>query len=147
MIMDLRNQDLRNTDYTQTDTSGWIFAHANIELCKFHNCVGTNFVGACGAAIFTGADITGATFEKADESVLASLVGAIWNGQTITRVSGWLTQAGYWCFATDQFVQCGCLQKTFSEWDRICSTPDSIQELNQGITEPALLVDTEFAFK
>ena len=146
--MDYFATDLTGMDLSQTDLTGENLAHCTLTGCTFGRCVGTNFVCTQGENInFTGADITNTTFEKASESVLQCLTNAVWNGVTVVSISPWLVTNGYWCFATNAFVQCGCMQKTFTEWDRICATSDSIQELNQNVTEPVLLVDLAFALQ
>lgn len=123
-------KDLTGADFSDIDLSGESLAHSTLTDCQFGNCEGTNFVCTHGERInFTDANISGATFEKADESVLRCLVGAVWNGIEITQVSGWLVTEGYWAYATNAYVQCGCMVRTIQEWCRICQNMETIQEL------------------
>lgn len=129
--MDLAKQDLSQCDFSSDDLSGQSLGHSTITGCRFGDCRGANFVCTHGESIdFRGADITGATFEKADESVLKCLVGARWNGIEITHVSGWIVQSYYWSFATNAFVQCGCMTKTLQDWQQICQDIESIRVLH-----------------
>lgn len=133
--MDLARTDLTGISFRSIDLSGGNLAHSTLTGCRFSRCVGTNFVCAHGEQIdFRDADITGSTFERADESVLACLVGATWRGIEITHVSGWITRdpasVGYWCFATNAFVQCGCMQRTLAEWQVICRDEHTITVLH-----------------
>lgn len=126
-----KSVDLTDTDFRGTDLSGQVLAHSNLTNCKFGNCAGANFVHAKGENLsFEGSDITGSTFERADESVLRCLIGAVWNGQTVTHVSDWITKDHYWCFATNAFVQCGCMQKTLEKWQTICKDEKTIEVLH-----------------
>ncbi len=131
--MDLRRQNIAGADYTLTDVSGWIFAHCDLTGCKFGKAVGANFTMCDGENIdFSRSDLSGSTFEKSSESVLQCLVGATWNGQTVSRISNWLVQSNpYWCFATDVFVQIGCMQKTWAQWLDIGTSRESLSVLHE----------------
>ncbi|CAB4177886.1 Pentapeptide repeat [uncultured Caudovirales phage] len=121
------HSDLSGTDFSQVDLSGQSLAHSTITGCRFGDCRGARFICSRGGDVdFRGADISGASFEKAYESVLSSLVGATWNGVGITHVSGWLVTDGYWAFVTNAFVQIGCMQKTISEWQAIGATREAL---------------------
>lgn len=125
--MDYRQADLTGMDLRSVDLTGVNVSHSLIEGTQFGVCVGANFVYTKGSPIFAGADISDTTFEKAEPSVLAALVGATWHGVTITRQSGWLTAEGlYWCFVTNAFVQIGCMQKTLLEWQTIGATREAL---------------------
>lgn len=126
-----RGQNLSGIDFTQIDLSDEVLAHSTLTNCKFGKCVGTNFGSCHGEKIdFSRSDLTGSTFNKADQSVIDCLFGAVWNGVTINRVSPWLiTQNPWWTFATNAFVSIGCLVMPLPEWQRICRTPESVQEL------------------
>ena len=87
---------------------------------------------------FHGADITGATFERADATVLSCLIGARWNGREITHVSGWITRHaedadrfGYWSFATNAFVTIGCMTRPLAEWEAIGQDLDTLRVLHE----------------
>lgn len=122
-----RGTDLSGMDLRSVDLTGVNVSHSIIEGTQFGVCVGANFVYAKGNPIFTGADISDTTFEMAEASVLAALVGATWHGVTITQQSGWLTIEGlYWCFSTNAFVQIGCMQKTLEEWQTIGATREAL---------------------
>jgi len=124
--VDLSGQDLREVDLTAANVS-----HSMLNGTQFGVCVGANFVCCKGSPIFVGADISDTTFEKAEPSVLAALVGATWHGVFITRQSGWLTTAGlYGCFATNVFVQIGCMQKTLDAWEAIGQDDETIKALH-----------------
>lgn len=125
-----KQKDLTGSDFRGVPLSGQVLAHSTLTDCQFGNCEGVNFVCTHGERInFAGAKIGGATFEKADESVLRCLVGAVWNGVEITAVSGWLVTEGYWSYVTNAYVQCGCMVRQISEWIRICETMETITEL------------------
>lgn len=131
MSTSLARVDLTGSDFRSTDLSGESLAHSTITRCRFGRCVGANFACAHGSGVdFRGADITGATFEKADESVLACLIGAHWRGQDITHASGWIAQSVYWCFATSAFVQIGCMTRTLAEWEAIGQNLDTLRVLH-----------------
>lgn len=121
-------KDLTGTDFSGVDLSGKSLAHSTLTDCRFGNCEGVNFVCTHGERVnFTGVNISGATFEKADESVLRCLIGAVWNGAEITHVSGWITSSGlYWSFCTNAFVQIGCMQRTIEEWQAIGATRETL---------------------
>lgn len=122
-----KQADLTGTDFRAIDLSGQNLSHSNLTGCRFGRCVGANFVCTTGTEIdFVGADISRTFFEQAHESVLARLVGATWNGATVTHVSGWLTQDFYWCFVTNAFVQIGCMQKPLDEWRAIGESRESL---------------------
>lgn len=116
--------DLTGSDFRSIDLSGESLAHSTITGCRFGVCRGANFVFSHGTGIdFRGSDITGTSFEKADETVLSSLIGAIWNGTEVTHISGWLVSSGlYWSYVTNAFVQIGCMQRTIKDWQAIGAT-------------------------
>jgi hypothetical protein len=125
--------DLTGSDFREIDLAGKNLAHSTLTGCRFRIVRGVNFNCSRGTEIdFQTADITGATFEKTDESVLQCLVGAEWNGIPITGVSGWIThQDGeYWCFCTNAFVQIGCMVRTLAEWETIGTDEESIKALH-----------------
>jgi len=127
---DLRLHDLRGKDLSAIDTTGYIVAHGRLDGCKFKTCKNMNFVGSSGSINLTGIDITGATFWKADQTVLDSLIGAVWNGVTITHVSHWLVKDdGSMAFCTNAFCQFGCMTKTISEWKAIGTDINTIRAL------------------
>lgn len=130
MLSTYSHTDLTGSDFRSTDLSGESLAHSTITGCRFGVCRGANFVCSHGAGIdFRGADITGTSFEKADESVLLSLIGAFWNQSEVKHVSGWLTPFGlYWSFVTNAFVQIGCMQRTIDEWQTIGVTREALGE-------------------
>jgi hypothetical protein len=122
--------DLSGTDFSSVDLSGESLVHSDISGCKFGVCRGTKFICSRGSgADFRGADITGASFEKAEEAVLTSLVGAIWSNTEVKHVSGWLTSSGlYWSFCTNAFIQIGCMQRTIEEWQTIGASREALGE-------------------
>lgn len=137
-MLDLSKLNLTNRSFAGESLAGSSFAHATIDSVDFSGAdlAGSNFVLCKGSANFQGANITGCTFERAEESVLRSLVGATWNGQEITHVSGWIVRGFYWSFASSAFVQCGCMTKTLQEWETICQDLDSIRVLHDE--QPAI---------
>jgi hypothetical protein len=138
-MSDLARTDISGTDFREIDLSGKSVAHSTLTGCRFGVCRGTNFGCAHGSGVdFRGSDITGATFEKADESILACLIGAHWRGQEITHVSGWIAQSFYWCFATSAFVQIGCMTRSLQEWEEIGRDLDSLKILHDEQPKIAL---------
>lgn len=140
--MDLSGMDLSGVDLTDDSA-----AHAVITNTIFGKCTRANFACTRGAnANFRGVDITDSKFEKAEYTVLQSLVGALWRGIEITKVSDWIIQDkqedGYWCFVTNAFVQCGCMQKTLQEWQEICQNMETIKALR--LDEPRLNLEIAF---
>lgn len=129
-MLDYSKRNLSMIDFRSISLSGGSVAHSLLDGCRFGDCVGANFACAKGRPFFKGADVTDTTFEKAAQTVLDALPGAFWRGIEITCVSSWLVQDGYWCFCTNAFVQCGCMQKTLGEWQTIGSTPESIRALH-----------------
>lgn len=125
--------DLTGTDFRDIDLSWKDLSHSNLTGCRFGTVRGVNFNCATGNDIdFQGADISGARFEKVAKTVLDNLIGAVWNGVTITGVSGWIVseEDEYWCCATNAFVQCGCMTKTLADWKAICKDEESIKALH-----------------
>ncbi len=127
--------DLSGMDLSGVDLSNESAAHSNIEGTIFGKCTNTNFVCCKGAGNFENVDVTGCLLERSATETIRSLVGALWRGQRINKVSDWITQddndVGYWCFCTDQFVQCGCLQRTLAEWEVIGENEQTIETLKQ----------------
>jgi len=117
------SSDLTGMDFRaqEIDLSGQSLANSILTGCKFYRCNGTQFFRCTGSDCdFSGVDISGANFDKAEAGIIASLVGAEWNGQTITKVSPWLSQEHpRWCFCTNAFVSVGCMVKTLAEWEAI----------------------------
>lgn len=131
--MSFKKQDLTDRDFSHQLLVGEVFSHSVLTRANFQNAdlAGANFVYSLGRdSDFRDANITHASFEGAAETVLLSLVGARWKGIEITHVSGWIADGIYLAFATNAFVQCGCMQKTFAEWESICRDLDSIQVLH-----------------
>lgn len=140
-------------DYSKADLTGMVFVAQSLQGSTFaySNLTNVMFAGAdlrranfsCtyGAGInFNGADVTYTKFERATETVLQSLVGAVWRDKLIGAVSGWIIEptfnqdgsyhSGYHVFCTDVFVQCGCMQRTLEEWEDICQNEETIKALH-----------------
>jgi|SRR6185437_14537913 len=123
--------DLSGLDLSTVDVRGIDLSHAVLANCKLPaNCRSVKLVCARGPLSLSGHDISGANFEKMDlESI--DLIGAIWNATIINQVSGWIIRDGYWAFATNAFVQIGCMTKTMAEWETIGGTRESLMVLHQ----------------
>lgn len=141
-MINYKSMDLSGKDFTKIDLTDKNLSHSDLSGCKFGKCIGTNFVHSYGAGVdFTDADITNSTFEKS--TIIGDLIGASWRGVKITTVTDWLTKKDYWCFRTNAFVQCGCMQKTLEDWIAICQNKETIATL--GLEQPGINLD--FAFK
>lgn len=126
------NTDLSGSNFLNVDLSGQSLAHSDITDCQFGNCQGANFNCCKGERVnFQGANISDTFFEQATYSVISCLRGAFWHDVEITHVSEWITSSGlYWCFATNAFVQIGCMQKTLEAWKAIGQDLESLAVLH-----------------
>lgn len=124
---DLTGRDFREEFIDLSDCS---LAKSIITGCRFLKCTRTQFFGCIGRGIdFAGVDVTNANFDKSDSGVILSLVGSVWNGVEITKVSDWLSkESPRWCFVTNAFVNIGCLQKTIEEWEAIGASRQSLED-------------------
>lgn len=64
----VRKKLIQGIDFTSFDMSDAILAHCDLTGCKFGKCLRTNFVFSHGINLnFSKADVTGSTFEEAEE--------------------------------------------------------------------------------
>ena len=105
-------------DFTGCNLHKFIIRQSNIDGCVFNNadCSNATFLKNRGAATFTGANITDSNFEFSDVDKL-DLIGATWRGTVINTKAGALQDETFFTLLTNAFIQIGCRQKTFAEWD------------------------------
>lgn len=133
MGLNLSKQDLTGRGFAGESLAGSSFAHSTISSVDFSGAdlAGSNFVLCKGSgANFSRANVSDCTFERAEESVLRSLVGATWRGQEISHVSGWISTDFYWSFATDAFVTIGCMTRPLQEWEEIGRDLETLRVLH-----------------
>ncbi len=128
-------------DFTGTDFTGYSLAHADLRHSNLTGCI---MPPDCSGGIFSttrgtnvdwsNSDITDTNFETADISGF-NFIGATWDGFIINAKPEQL-DGEYWNMLTNAFMQIGCEQKTFKQWEAM--TDDARRELVPDNPESAV---------
>jgi hypothetical protein len=143
--MDVRGRNIANADFSNTSLFGANLSHCDLTSVRLSpNCHGANFVATKGSPNFKGVDVSDTTFEKAQQTVIDGLIGAIWHNQVIRRVSQWDLSGYYDWFKTDAFVQIGCMQKTLNDWLNLGQTCTTLIALHDD--QPKIDLDATWSW-